>query len=101
MLSLSFDSRIQIIGFLIYVVGVMIYFLSWIMQIYFTETKWSKSIFGFMAPAYSSIIWLIGIGLVGQKLLFDLSYSYAVYIIISFVFVIVHSMHAYFVFREK
>ena len=58
----------QKIGLGIYLVGLAIYFLSWIMQIYYPDSPWSSSLFGFLAPAYTTIIWFIGIGFIGNKL---------------------------------
>lgn len=88
----------QKIGLGIYLVGLGIYFLSWIMQIYYPDSTWSSSLFGFLAPAYITIIWLIGIGLIGNKLFIKIPYKPIIYIAISAVFVFVHTAHAYIVY---
>lgn len=95
---LSFKTMSQKIGLSLYIFGVIIYFLSWSAHIYFPESVWSKSIFGFMAPAYTTIIWLIGIGLIGKNSFFKIPYISIYFIIISICFVIIHSLHPYLVF---
>ena len=95
---LSLKTKSQKIGLGLYILGVIIYFLSWSAHIYFPETVWSKSILGFMAPAYTTIIWFIGIGLIGKNSFFKIPYMSVFYIFISVCFVIFHSLHPYLVF---
>ncbi len=99
-MSISFDTKLQKADLIIYLVGVILYFLSWVVQIYYPETMWSKSIFGFMAPAYITIIWFIGIGLVGTTSFFKIPYMSFIYISISTLFVLFHSLHAYIVYQR-
>lgn len=82
-------------GFSIYFIGILIYFGSWSMQMFCEESKWSQSLIGFMAPAFTTIIWFIGIVLVGKesilsKLKLQKSYLFAVVL-----FVLIHSYHTY------
>jgi hypothetical protein len=67
LLKLEINEPQQKIGFLIYMAGIGVYFMSWLMQIYFPDSSWSQSVFGFMAPAYTTIIWFVGIGLIGKS----------------------------------
>ena len=90
----------QKIGFVIYLVGICVYFTSWLMQVYFPESSWSGSIFGFMAPAYTTIMWLVGIGLIGQSLFIKIPYHYSVYIVFSVLFVVFHSIHSFIVYSR-
>jgi hypothetical protein len=78
----------------------VIYFASWLLLIYFPESAWSHSAIGFMAPAYTTIIWLTGIGLIGETLFAGLPYHPIVYIGASTVFVVFHSIHSYIVFTR-
>ncbi len=96
----SLKERIQKIGFGIYIFGIIAYFLSWAVQIYFPESFWSKSLPGFMAPAYTTIIWFAGIGLIGKRAFVKIPYMTLIYIFISICFVIVHSIHPYIVFQK-
>ncbi len=99
-MTLSFETKIQKIGFGIYLFGIIIYFLSWTAQMYFPELFWSKSIFGFMAPAYTTIIWFVGIGLIGKNSFIKIPYLSAIYIFLSAVFVVFHSIHCYIIFQR-
>ncbi len=98
LMPLTIKINSQKIGLGIYLMGLAIYFLSWIMQIYYPDSNWSSSLFGFLAPAYTTIIWFIGIGLIGNKLFIKIPYKPIIYIAISAVFVVVHTTHAYIVY---
>jgi hypothetical protein len=97
---LSFKTRSQKFGLALYVLGTILYFSSWAAHIYFPETAWSQSLLGFMAPAYTTIIWLIGIGLIGRHSFFRIPHISRYYIIASICFVIIHSLHPYLVFEK-
>ena len=96
---ISLKTKLQKAGFSLYILGNFIYFSSWIMQVYFPESVWSTSVYGFMAPAYTIIIPFVGIGLIGQKVFFKIPHFSMVYIFLASIFVIFHSMHAYIVFK--
>jgi len=100
-LKLTLSSSIQCTGLIIYMAGIILYFMSWIMQIYFPETVWSRSMLGFMAPAYTTIIWLSGISLIGQKMIFDLGYNFSIYLIISLLFVVIHTVRSFLVYNKN
>jgi hypothetical protein len=70
------------------------------MQIYFPQSAWSKSIWGFTAPAYTTLIWFAGIGMIGNSLFINIPFPYSVYLGISLVFVFFHSAHAYIVYSK-
>ncbi len=100
LMPLTIKSDSQKIGVAIFVIGVLIYFSSWLVQIYFPESAWSRSVFGFMAPAYTTMIWFIGIGLIGETLFVDIPYHPMIYIGISAVFVVFHSLHSYIIYTR-
>jgi hypothetical protein len=99
-LKLEITNSFQIIGGFLYIIGIAVYFLSWIFQIKYPASKWSESIFGFMAPAYTTIIWLTGISLIGQKLIFDFPYIFILYLIFAVLFVFIHTFHSFYVFKN-
>lgn len=84
LLPLQLDGLVRQAGLAIYIAGVIIYFASWTTQIYFQETRWSNSAIGILAPAYTPLIWLIGIALIGHSW---------VYVLISILFIFVHTWH--------
>lgn len=87
-------SKRQKVGFALYVIGTLIYFSSWLMLILAPDSSWSESIYGFMAPAYTTLFWLFGIGLIGSKSFLKLRSISIVYLVSAVAFVIVHTTHA-------
>ena len=64
--------------------GLVIYYASWLPLIYLPETAWSTTAAGLLAPAYTPLIWLAGIALVGGSWLYGA---------LSLLFVVVHVYH--------
>jgi hypothetical protein len=100
MMVLSLDSIIQKVGLMMYIIGLAVYFSSWIFQIYYPQRLWSKSMLGFMAPAYTTIIWFVGIGLIGETNFLKIPYISVAYIGAATVFVLVHTIHTFIVFKR-
>jgi len=98
LMPLSIKTRGQKIGLGLYLGGLAVYFLSWTMQIVYPESSWSLSMLGFTACAFTPILWLTGIGLIGKKMYFKIPFHPIIYIALSVAFVVVHTMHAYIVY---
>jgi hypothetical protein len=96
----SLKTRMQKIGFIIYLIGIILYFLSWIGMIAYPESSWSQSMIGFISLACTTIVWFVGIGLIGNKAFFKILYLPVIYIFIALLFVGFHSLHAYIVFQR-
>src|SRR5690606_20399486 len=62
-MNFGIKEKLQRIGLYLYVSGVIFYFTSWSIQIYAPESEWAVSSLGFSAPAWTSLIWLLGIGM--------------------------------------
>ncbi|MEJ2637458.1 MAG: hypothetical protein P8184_19490 [Calditrichia bacterium] len=84
LLPLQFGNPLRLTGFMVYAAGLLVYFASWIMQINFRHSGWSRSAAGLLAPAYTPLIWFIGIALIGQSW---------IYFAISVAFTAVHLRH--------
>lgn len=97
---LSLKTKLQKTGLIIFLAGMLIYFTSWFFQIYDPASEWSQSLLGFMAPAYTTIIWFVGIGLIGNKAFIRIPYLSAIYIGFSILFVFFHSWHTYIIFQR-
>jgi len=82
-------------GFKLYVAGLAFYFLSWIALIDYPQSTWSQSVWGFMAPAYTPILWLAGIALMADSFYFKLPYRWYYYLLISAIFFALHCWHAW------
>jgi hypothetical protein len=94
LMPLSFASRSQKFGLYIFIFGMLIYFLSWTVLIVFPSSTWSMSAAGFLAPAYTPLIWLVGIGLIGTQFYFKSPYQSWMYILLSVIFLSFHIKHA-------
>ena len=84
LLPLSWQDQRSRAGLALYGLGILVYFASWLPLIYRPEAAWSRSAAGLLAPAYTPLIWLAGIALVGA------SWPYA---LLSLLFVGVHVYH--------
>lgn len=71
LMPLSIKSTQQKRGGILYLTGTLLYFLSWLALIYFPDSAWSNSRLGFLAPAYTPLLWLTGIGFISNYLSSD------------------------------
>lgn len=99
-MMLSLKTPLEKLGFRMYVIGVLIYFLSWLLLIIYPKSTWSTSLIGFLAPAFTPIFWLIGIGLIGNKAFFNFPKLTFTYIGLSTLFVMFHTAHVYLIFQR-
>jgi len=88
-------------GFALYLIGTVLYCLSWGMQIWHPRGPWCRSAWGFIAPAYTPLIWLLGIGMIGDTLFLRVAYSPWVYLALSAVFLAFHNIHAGIVYKRN
>src|SRR5512141_3084141 len=95
LMPMRIETSTQKIGLALYIAGTAIYFISWLAQMYFPQSAWSLSAFGSLAPAYTPLIWLIGIGLIGSTLYFASPYRSWMYITLSILFVAFHLSHTF------
>ena len=100
LMILSLKTRVQKVGFAVYIIGILLYFMSWAIVIIYPQSGWSLSLLGFMAPAYSTLLWFVGIGLIGSKVYFKIPFLSKNYILISLLFVFFHTLHTYIVFTR-
>ena len=86
------------IGVIIYALGTVLYFMSWLMLMYSPNSACSNNALGFIAPAYTPIIWLIGIGLMADSYYFRMKFTKWHFIIPSVAFSAFHITHALLVY---
>jgi hypothetical protein len=94
LMPMRIETQSQKFGLWLYISGTLIYFIAWLAQIYFPQSAWSLSVSGFLAPAYTPLIWLVGIGLIGEALYFSSPYRSWMYIVASITFIGFHLSHA-------
>lgn len=85
-------------GLLFYISGLLVYFISWLLLIFLPNSAWSAGIPGFSAPAYTPLLWLIGIGIIGNSFYFNLPYKRWMFITVSIIFLLFHNLHTYFIY---
>lgn len=94
LMIISLKSKTGKRGMSLYVVGSLLYYLSWLMVMRYPESAWSKSIIGFTAPAWTTIFWLSGIAMLGSRSILSLSKLNWIYAFMALSFVCFHTIHA-------
>jgi hypothetical protein len=101
LMPIRIETPMQKLGLGLYIAGTLIYFLSWLAQMYFPQSAWSLSLLGSLAPAYTPLIWLTGIGLIGSSLYFSSPYRSWMYITLSLLFVAFHLSHTFIAYQRS
>ena len=83
----------QPLGWFLYFGGLAVYLVSYCLQIWFPASGWSQSLLGFTAPAWSTLFWLTGIGLVCKQSWLPLNWHRVIYLGIAFLFLTFHIGH--------
>ena len=96
---MNIQNKMEKIGLIIYVIGIIIYFTSYFIEIYAVNTLFGRNIIFILSPYWTSIIWLIGIGLVGNRLFINIPYHFSVYLILSVIFTTIHTIHGYLCYK--
>lgn len=86
---------------LVYGVGTLVYFASWLALILFPASSWSASALGFTAPAYTPLLWLIGIALLGRHLFWGTFYRWWMYLALALAFLAAHVSHTAMVYARN
>lgn len=87
-------------GLLVFAMGTMVYFGSWLALILAPASGWATSWFGFVAPAYTPALWLFGIALTGKRLYWGRFYRWWMYLPVAFLFLCAHIAHTALVFAR-
>lgn len=98
-MSFSLRTRKQKIGLVVYLTGLVLYGASWAMAIIAPQSTWASSAFGFSAMAYTPLVWLTGIGLMGDSFYFrGIPYGSWAYIALAVIFTSFHTYHTLIVY---
>ena len=81
----------------IFVLGTLVYFASWVAVMYWPQSAWSGSVLGALAPAYTPILWLPALAVLGQRLFWGQFYRWWMYLLACIGFLAAHIGHAAFV----
>ena len=93
-LPLQLSSKRQRAGLGLYIFGVLVYSASWLALIALPQSSWAASPAGFLAPAYTPTLWLMGLSLIGREFSWGGSYRPWVYPLFSALFLAAHVCHA-------
>lgn len=101
-LLLGWKSNKQRIGWVVYFFGLALYTIcQWVIVLDPTG-GWPTSVFGFMAPAYTPAIWIIGLGMIGTRnIAFGQVWVRWLYWIAAVVFIASHNAHAWLIFSRS
>jgi len=100
--SVGLSTKIQKRGLAVYLVGIALYYLSYLLLIFAPDTAWSNSLLGFAAPAYINIFWMVGLGFLGEKFYFPARFRYRprYYIPPALIFLVFHITHTVIVYQR-
>jgi hypothetical protein len=99
--EIDFTKISGMIGFYIFISGVVVYFFTWLFLIYYPNSKWSKSVIGFCGPAFTPIIWLVGFAFTVNKFNIAVNYTIWFYVVPSIFFVFFHVVHSVIAFGNS
>jgi hypothetical protein len=98
LMPLSLRARRQKAGLFIYLAGLLLYFFSWLILIFFPYIVTNAA--AFMAPAYTPLIWLTGIALIAEKFYFHIPFRRWYFMAAVILFLVLHNFHAYMIFER-
>lgn len=101
LMLLEWRTTTQKIGFAIYAIGIALYVVCQWGIVVSPDGSWATSAFGFLAPAYTPAIWIVGIGMIGQRAIDDrLYWRNWVFFGFAGLFLVAHNAHAWLVFSR-
>ena len=100
LMPLDMTTAVQRRGLWLFLAGTLVYLLAWIPLMVAPLSEWSTSRAGFLAPAYTPLLWLIGLGLTGGRLHGPLPFKPWIYVLLACAFVAVHVTHTHLVYTR-
>lgn len=94
-MPLKIKRKVQKTGLFLYFTGLAGYLLAWRPLVLYPDGSWSNDLAGFIAPALSFMLILIGIALIGDRLFFKFPYKKSIYIVISCLYILFHISHIF------
>jgi hypothetical protein len=98
LLPFGMDTRRQQRGMLVYLLGLCLYAGSYGAQILFPEAAWSQSAIGFLAPAWTPLLWFVGIGLMADDPYFPRWFRVSHFVVVATAFLAFHVAHVAIIF---
>lgn len=101
LMPLEMTTAVQRRGLRLFVVGTVLYLMAWCALMLYPQSAWSKSWAGFLAPAYTPLIWLLGLGLIGRRLYWNSPYRWWLYEMLVCGFIALHVTHTGIVYARS
>ncbi len=93
-MPLQIATKPELRALLVFVLGTLVYFASWLALMYWPDSAWSSSTLGSLAPAYTPILWLPSLAILGKRLFWGQFYRWWMYLLICAGFLVAHISHA-------
>jgi hypothetical protein len=84
LLPLRLQDAVSKTGLITYLIGTLLYFITWIPLIWMPDSLWSQSAVGLLAPRLTPLLPFLGIALIGQSM---------PYAVLAVLFIILHTWH--------
>jgi hypothetical protein len=94
------QDELQRRGWYLHLGGLLAYLASYLAQIIFPDSGWSTNVIGFSAPAWTTLFWLIGIGLVCARSWLRIPWSRSIYVGCAVLFLMFHTAHTLLVYAH-
>lgn len=88
-------------GYIVYGLGVAVYCASWLALIARPTSRWSRHAVGFLAPAYTPALWLVGLALSTRSLVSHDQALRSVFLALAAAFLGFHVTHVALIFRRE
>lgn len=84
LLHLRWESPLSRAGWILFVLGTLVYFASWLPLMNTPDSAWSQSSLGILAPYFTPLLFFLGMAMIGESWPFALA---------AVVFTAVHTSH--------
>ena len=79
---------------LVFMLGTLVYFASWLALMVWPDSAWSTSAVGSLAPAYTPMFFLPSLAVLGKRLFWGSFYRRWMYLLVCIGFLSAHITHA-------
>jgi hypothetical protein len=100
LMPLELASAPQRRGLVVYGIGTALYFSAWAALMIAPRSPWATDPVGFLAPAYTPLVWLLGLALLGQRLYWGRFYRWWMFLFPATGFVVAHVAHTALVYAR-
>ena len=84
----------------LFIAGLLLYFLSWLLLVLSPDTSWSNSILGQTAPAWSAGLWIIPLGFLFHAESPVRKFIQVLWFVSASIFLFFHTYHALLIFAK-